>query len=80
MTDERKELGRKVRKKVHDLVPSCVAAVDHDEYIGAYFFPEDVPEAEQLVKAHAADFELKVYVRPAPPVRGGMVVTSIKMS
>jgi hypothetical protein len=79
VTDDRKELGRKVRKKIHELVPTCVAAVDHIEYIGAYFFPEDMSDAEKTVKANTSAWEgIKVYVRPAPPVRGTMAVQPIK--
>ena len=79
MTEERKELGRRVRKKLHELLPTCVAAVDHGEYLGAYFFAEDIPAASEIVKANPDAFEgLKVYVRPAPPLRGVLGITNPK--
>lgn len=74
MTDERKELGRKVRRKVHDSVPTCICAVDHGEYVGAYFYPEDVPEAEKAIAA--LTWELTVVARAVPAIANSH---SIKM-
>ena len=67
MSQERIERTRRIRKKLHESLPACIAVVDHGEYVGAYVYPEDIPEAEEVVKA--SDWEgVSVHVRPTPPV------------
>jgi hypothetical protein len=68
VSQERVERTRRIRKKLHEAIPECVAVVDHGDYLGAYVYPEDIPEAEERVKA--ADWEgVAVHVRPTPPIR-----------
>ena len=68
--DERLERTRRIRRKLHEALPACVAVVDHGEFIGAYVYPEDIPEAEKIVGD--SDWEgVKVHVRPAPPITMG---------
>lgn len=67
MSQERIERTRRIRKKLHEALPACIAVVDHGDFVGAYFYPEDIPEAEKYVSG--ADLEgITVHVRPAPPV------------
>jgi hypothetical protein len=67
MNEDRKERGRKVRKKLRDTIPTCIVAVDHGDYIGAYFYPEDMEEAHKLVAAGEWD-GFVVKVKQIPPI------------
>jgi hypothetical protein len=70
VSQERVEKTRRIRKKLHEHLPACIAVVDHGDYVGAYVYPEDIPEAEKVVKDKAADWEgVQVHVRPTPPIR-----------
>ena len=67
VNQERRERTRRIRKRLHESIPSCVAVVDHGEYVGAYCYPEDIADAEKVVRA--ADWEgVSVQVRPTPPI------------
>ncbi len=67
MSQERRERTRRIRKKLHESIPACIAVVDHGEFVGAYCYPEDIENAEKIVQA--SDWEgLKIHVRPTPPV------------
>ncbi len=67
MSQERIERTRRIRKKLHESLPACIAVVDHGDYVGAYVYPEDMDEAEKVVKA--SDWEgVKVHIRPTPPI------------
>jgi hypothetical protein len=67
VTEERIERTRRIRKKLHEAIPACVAVVDHGDYVGAYVYPEDVAAAEEAVKG--TDWEgIPVHVRPTPPL------------
>jgi hypothetical protein len=70
MTEERRQLGRKVRKMLHDTVPTCIAAVDHGDYVGCYVYPEHIADTEKVVQGKTWD-GLRVVVRPVPPVTLG---------
>ena len=66
--DQRRERTRRIRKKIHEVVPGCVAVVDHIEFVGAYVYPEDLEEAKKVIGA--AEWEgATVQVRIAPPLR-----------
>jgi hypothetical protein len=68
--DERTQLTRRIRKKLHQAAPSCVAVVDHVQFVGAYFYAEDMAEGEKAVKE--GDWEgVTVLVREAPPITMG---------
>jgi hypothetical protein len=65
--DERTELTRRIRTKIRDTMPSVVAVVDHQQFVGAYFYKEDMAEAEKVVADN--DWEgVTVLVREAPPI------------
>jgi hypothetical protein len=67
VSQERKERTRRIRKRLHESLPACIAVVDHGDFVGAYVYPEDIAEAEKVVKA--ADWEgVAVHVRPTPPI------------
>jgi hypothetical protein len=67
VSHERTERTRRIRKRLHESIPACVAVVDHGDYVGAYVYPEDIPEAEKVVSG--SDWEgIAVHVRPTPPV------------
>lgn len=68
MISERMARTRRIRLKLHEQIPTCVAVVDHGEFVGAYVYAEDIPEAEKVV--NAADYleGVKVQVRTAPPI------------
>ncbi len=67
MSQERIERTRRIRKKLHESIPACIAVVDHGDYVGAYVYPEDMAEAEKVVKG--SDWEgVKVHIRPTPPI------------
>lgn len=69
MSQERLDRTRRIRKKIHDSIPACIAVVDHGDYVGAYVYPEDIPEAEKVVQE--SDWEgVAVHVRPTPPISG----------
>jgi len=69
VSQERIERTRRIRKKLHEAIPAVIAVVDHGDYVGAYVYPEDIPEAEEVVKA--SDWEgVPVHIRPTPPVHG----------
>jgi hypothetical protein len=64
---DQRERTRRIRKRLHESIPACVAVVDHGDYVGAYVYPEDIPEAEEVVRA--SDWEgVAVHVRPTPPI------------
>jgi hypothetical protein len=67
VTTERLERARRIRKKIREAVPSCIAVVDHGDYMGAYFYPEDMPEAQKIIAA--SEWEgVPIHVRPTPPL------------
>ncbi len=67
MSTERLERARRIRKKIREAVPACIAVVDHGDYMGAYFFPEDLEEAKRVIAA--SEWEgVPVHVRPTPPI------------
>ena len=67
-SDERRERTRRIRKKIREAVPACVAVVDHGEYVGAYVYPEDLEQAKKVIAA--SDWEgVPVHVRPTPPIQ-----------
>jgi hypothetical protein len=67
-SDERRERTRRIRKKIREAVPACVAVVDHGEYVGAYVYPEDLEQAKKAIAS--SDWEgVPVHVRPTPPVK-----------
>ena len=67
-SDERRERTRRIRKKIREAVPACVAVVDHGEYVGAYVYPEDLEQAKKVIAG--SDWEgVPVHVRPTPPVQ-----------
>jgi hypothetical protein len=67
VTEERIERTRRIRKRLHEAIPACVAVVDHGDFVGAYVYPEDMAAAEEAVKG--ADWEgVAVHVRPTPSV------------
>jgi hypothetical protein len=67
VTEERIERTRRIRKRIHESIPACVAVVDHGDYVGAYVYPDDVPAAEAAIAG--SDWEgVTVHVRPTPPL------------
>ncbi len=65
--EQRLERTRRLRKKIREAVPACVAVVDHGDYLGAYVYPEDMAEAKKVIAK--SDWEgVSVHVRPTPPV------------
>jgi hypothetical protein len=69
VSDERIERTRRIRKKLRDSIPACVAVVDHGDYVGAYVYPDDVADAEKAILGQ--DWEgVQVHVRPTPPISG----------
>ena len=67
VSQESIERTRRIRKRIHEMVPACIAVVDHGEYVGAYVYPEDIEQTEALLSGH--DFEgVTIYVRPTPPL------------
>ncbi len=74
--EERRDLTRKARRKIHDAIPGCVAVVDHGEYVGAYVYPEDVSEAKGIIEK--GEWEgLTVRVKVAPNILGALAITPI---
>jgi hypothetical protein len=70
VSEDRIERTRRIRKKLHEAIPACIAVVDHGDYVGAYVYPEDIPEAEKVVSG--SDWEgVPVHVRPTPPITMG---------
>jgi len=66
-SDERRERTRRIRKKIREAVPACVAVVDHGDYVGAYVYPEDLEQAKKVIAA--SDWEgVPVHVRATPPI------------
>jgi hypothetical protein len=66
-SEERRERTRRIRKKIREAVPACVAVVDHGEYVGAYVYPEDMEQAKKAIAG--SDWEgVPVHVRPTPPI------------
>jgi hypothetical protein len=64
---EKLERTRRIRKKIREAVPACIAVVDHGDYVGAYVYPEDMAEAQKIISA--SDWEgVHVHVRTAPPI------------
>jgi hypothetical protein len=67
VNQDRTERTRRIRRKIREAVPACIAVVDHGDYVGAYVYPEDMAEAQKIVAA--SDWEgIHVHVRPAPPI------------
>jgi hypothetical protein len=67
VTEERIERTRRIRKRLHEAIPACVAVVDHGDYVGAYVYPDDLAAAEAAVRG--SDWEgIPVHVRPTPPI------------
>jgi hypothetical protein len=65
--EERLQRTRRIRKRIREAVPACVAVVDHGDYVGAYVYPEDMDDAKKIIAA--ADWEgAVVHVRPTPPI------------
>jgi hypothetical protein len=64
--EDRKQLGRQIRREIHQIAPMCVAAVDHGDWVGAYFYQEDLAEGEKILKAKK--FNVKVEARILPPI------------
>jgi hypothetical protein len=66
--DQRRERTRRIRKRIHEAMPGCVAVVDHIDFVGAYVYPEDLEEAKKVIDG--AEWEgATVQVRIAPPLR-----------
>ena len=68
MSTERIERARRIRKRIREAVPAVIAVVDHGDYMGAYFYPEDIGEAQKVIAANEWE-GVAVHVRPTPTLR-----------
>jgi hypothetical protein len=66
--EQRRERTRRIRKKIHEALPGCVAVVDHIDFVGAYVYPEDLDDAKKVISADEWE-GATVQVRLAPPLR-----------
>jgi hypothetical protein len=66
--DQRRERTRRIRKRIHEAMPGCVAVVDHIDFVGAYVYQEDLEEAKKVIGAVECE-GATVQVRVAPPLR-----------
>ena len=65
--EQRLERNRRIRKRIHEAVPACVAVVDHGDFIGAYVYPEDLDEAKKIIAKETWE-GVSIRVRLTPPL------------